>query len=720
MKLLPQHLLLQQLSRWAVPVFLFHKVPNEDDTLVPHELARQRFETTLDFIEEHFRVIPLAETVKALQAGRIIPHTASLTFDDGYAEWSQILVPLLERRNLPATFFITTGQFTGTPMWHERVTHAFRKLQSESLFISGFGLPEMPVATLEQRIHARNQYEKFLKYLSLEDREELMCRLEQHAGIDKAEVQVMPEADIRSIHAKGFEIGAHTHFHPILSLTSELEAKREIGDARDWLSGVIGRPVNGFAYPNGKPGTDFLPSHVDLVKQCGYQYAVTTGWGRVGPKTSRFEIPRFTPWGPSSAAMCYQLARNLVTPARASATHAGNPPKPKRILYVENGAGFGGAVIALRTLLKGMTTQQVEAHVVCNLPVEDFTRLAVVKSQHLVRDVLFNARSLSAAVTKSGLGPLKRPIHFIIGRLDDLLNRLPYLLKLMWQIVRIRPDIVHGNNEPSSNREAMLAARIMRVPYVQHLRGAIAQSQHTPWILKLPDLFIPVSRWLAGELLSAGVDNQRIRHIYDAVELPAEKVDAQQARAKLKQEFGINETAKIVAMIGMLVEWKGQHHFIEAVQQIADQHLDAVFMLIGGSPEKSDGRYEAQIRGQCEAADLGPRLIMTGKRNDLSSLMPGFDIVVSASTEPEPLGLVMLEALFSGCRFIGPRFGAATEIVTSPEIGLLYEPRSVGSLRDCLDHMLSDGALSRIEAQTWREFSSQVHATVVNSAYSTL
>ena len=104
----------------------------------------------------------------------------------------------------------------------------------------------------------------------------------------------------------------HTTNHPILTTATPGEVIEEIGRSREQLEAVIGGKVDSFAYPNGRPTTDFSPDHVALVKSAGYRYAVTTRGGVLRQETDPYLIPRFAPWGPGKSKMLVQILRNQV------------------------------------------------------------------------------------------------------------------------------------------------------------------------------------------------------------------------------------------------------------------------------------------------------------------------------------------------------------------------------------------------------------------------
>ena len=305
-------LVLKSMSNGKLSVFLFHKVPNQHPPLVPTEIDLNRFEQMLDNTFSTMQVLPMEDALARLQTGRLTQRAACITFDDGYPDWLSGVVPLLRRRNLHATFFITSGQFDGAPLWHERILAAVGCLPEPLLDLGIPFLPAQPVVTIAERVCQVQRLEQELKYLTLHRREQILQQLEAAAGVQAADVPVMSEAQLRDLHSQGFGIGGHTALHPILDYCSAQEVQSEVGAARERLQAIVRGPVNGFAYPNGRPYADFSNLHIDAVKRAGYRYAVTTHWGVASATTSLFQIPRFTPWAERDWHITFQLARNMM------------------------------------------------------------------------------------------------------------------------------------------------------------------------------------------------------------------------------------------------------------------------------------------------------------------------------------------------------------------------------------------------------------------------
>jgi glycosyltransferase involved in cell wall biosynthesis/peptidoglycan/xylan/chitin deacetylase (PgdA/CDA1 family) len=659
----------------------FHKVPADAPDVPLGELPKSAFIDVLDVLAETMHVMPLGEAIAELGRGRLPPRAVALTFDDGYPEWCEHVAQALRQRSMHATFFVTTGQLDSVGMWHERIDAAVAALPAQ-----GAQLPEELMAFRDlsrpqMRLALARLLQEELKYQPLAQREAAIVALEQQGAGRYAAPRAFSAEHVRALHAAGFAIGAHTVNHPILSAVDDATAYDEIARSREVLSGLIGGPVDLFAYPNGRPGTDFAARHVDMVRASGYRAAVVTGGGVAGAGCSPFMVPRFTPWPGTPLRTSLRLARNLTQVQGADDAALGR--RPTRVLLVENGAGFGGAMVAAGTLVRHANPGEWTYDVVSNAPWLQLKALPALRSHRVLNNRRVNFR-LGAAWARRALPvPLARTVGFALGRLDDLCNRAPYLARLWWTAWRLSPDIVHGNNEPNSNREAMLVARWLGVPYVQHLRGPYPHTRLLSRLLGRPSCFLPVSRWLAGALLADGVEAPRVRQIYDGFELPP-ALSRVQARQALEREFGLVPGQRCVAMAGMLVAWKGQDLFLRAAEALCAERSDVVFFVVGAAPALGDATYPAALKQQARALEAAGRVIFTGHRDDIAALMPAMDVLVSASLEPEPLGLVMLEGLAAGCQFVGPEHGAAVEVTRLLGQGTLFEPGNATALKQAM------------------------------------
>ncbi|MGZ3814607.1 MAG: polysaccharide deacetylase family protein, partial [Mucilaginibacter sp.] len=114
---------------------------------------------------------------------------------------------------------------------------------------------------------------------------------------------------LKQLHQSGMEIGGHTVNHPILAKLDPKTAEKEILENKMFLENLLNTPLRYFAYPNGKPGTDYLSQHGQLIKDAGYQAALSTQWGVAQQTDDRWQLPRFTPWDNSPIKFMLRMIR---------------------------------------------------------------------------------------------------------------------------------------------------------------------------------------------------------------------------------------------------------------------------------------------------------------------------------------------------------------------------------------------------------------------------
>ncbi|KIU28228.1 hypothetical protein SR41_08360 [Sphingomonas melonis] len=179
---------------------------------------------------------------------------------------------------------------------------------------------------------------------------------------------------------------------------------------------------------------------------------------------------------------------------------------------------------------------------------------------------------------------------------------------------------------------------------------------------------------------------------------PAPFTDADRAvvRAALVRDAGIPEEAPIVALFGRLSSWKGQDVALAAIAAVPGAHL-----VLVGSAMFGDGAFEAALRRDVTARGIGDRVHFLGFRSDVAALMTGVDVIVHASTAPEPFGRVIAEAMMAGTPVIASAAGGAIEIVED-DIGVLVPPGDVGALATAIRHLIADPVAAAAMAQRAR------------------
>jgi len=298
--------------RARLSILIYHRVQAEVDPLFPNEMHASRFDELCGWLARDFNVLPLDAAIAALQAGRLPARACCITFDDGYADNLHVAAPILHKHGLPATVFVSTGFLDGGRMWNDTVIEVMRRAPAGRLELAELGLGAVELNGAASRRLAAEAVIDAIKYQAIEERlarTEALIRLARATPPDDL---MLSSDELRRLHGQGVAIGAHTVSHPILARLDAEAARNEIASGRAQLEKLLGERVALFAYPNGRPGRDYLPEHVDMVRELGFDAAVSTSWGAARSTTDRFQLPRFTPWDQTRGRFDLRMFRNLL------------------------------------------------------------------------------------------------------------------------------------------------------------------------------------------------------------------------------------------------------------------------------------------------------------------------------------------------------------------------------------------------------------------------
>jgi peptidoglycan/xylan/chitin deacetylase (PgdA/CDA1 family) len=292
-------------------VLIFHRVLVAKDPIFPNEVYAHRFDEICSWLKAWFNVLPLDQAVVQLKTGALPARAACITFDDGYADNLGIAVPILKAHGLTATFFIATGFLNGGRMWNDTIIEAVRGSSGPSLDLSSIGLGCHPIASPDAKRAAIEAIISQIKYLPMAERIRMTEKLAQVSGVTVPINLMMTSQGVKAMRAAGMQIGAHTMSHPILATLSAQQARDEICGSQEFLEQLLGERIGLFAYPNGKPGEDYSPQTVDVVRKLGFDAAVSTAWGASRTGDDLLQIKRFTPWDRSKLRFGARLLSNL-------------------------------------------------------------------------------------------------------------------------------------------------------------------------------------------------------------------------------------------------------------------------------------------------------------------------------------------------------------------------------------------------------------------------
>jgi glycosyltransferase involved in cell wall biosynthesis len=358
----------------------------------------------------------------------------------------------------------------------------------------------------------------------------------------------------------------------------------------------------------------------------------------------------------------------------------------RRILYVDQAEAFGGSLVVAGMLVNKLDRAAFSPSVAIAFEDEFTQRLfASAEATYKARSALTytDMERLRARVDTIKWAWLRKLAGLLLSFLDVLAST-KHCLDLAMLILRKRIAVVHSNN----SAEAVVAALITRRPVIFHLHGAFGApvvARHR-FMFRRCSALVAISKYVKETAVRAGLDASQIEIVPNGTELP--RVGAEEAAAT-RQRWGIEPHEPLVALVGRVVEWKGHREFVLAAAEVHKRYPDAHFMFVG---DVSDGspRFLAELYDLARELGLEDRLHCTGYVSNVSAHIAAANVIVHASIEPEPFGLVIIEGMAMGRPVVASSLGAGPEIITDGVDGLLADPRDSGMLAGAICRLLDD------------------------------
>jgi peptidoglycan/xylan/chitin deacetylase (PgdA/CDA1 family) len=294
---------------------MYHQV--DDIPIDPWELAvhPKHFEQQLHHLKRHYNVIPLRDLYANDSSGKIKNKSVVITFDDGFRDNFVNAKPLLEKYNLPASFFITTSAIEkGTLYWWDELQKILLEAPAlpSTLVLSirneklEFDLSDEAQLTEKLREEIRQWYygqlltnkrlQLYLKLweemkpLSHSEQQDVLLKLRQWSSLESIEgPKIMSLKQLQELRQNSlFTIGAHTLHHPMLAARPEQEQIIEIAESKRILERWLGKSITSFAYPYG----NYNSITKSAVEKSGFVNALCTAPKVVTNSSDVFELPR--------------------------------------------------------------------------------------------------------------------------------------------------------------------------------------------------------------------------------------------------------------------------------------------------------------------------------------------------------------------------------------------------------------------------------------------
>ena len=148
----------------------------------------------------------------------------------------------------------------------------------------------------------------------------------------------------------------------------------------------------------------------------------------------------------------------------------------------------------------------------------------------------------------------------------------------------------------------------------------------------------------------------------------------------------------VISLIGRINSWKGQQLLLKSFNQLVKKYNNIKLVYLGSAPPNQEN-FEIELKNQILEFGLVNKVVVIPFQKEIEKFWNSIDIAVVPSTEPEPFGMVVIEAMLAKKPVIASNHGGPTEIIIQNETGLLFEPNNHNSLSNALEKLIQDKQL---------------------------
>lgn len=295
----------------------YHMVSNEEiphiKHIYPHKTVQQ-FSNDVDCILKHFKPIDLMTLLAFIKKGREIPQESLLlTFDDGFAQMHDVVMPILLKKGISATFFINSDFTDNINLCHQHKASIIVK------YLLLNNISDAAKRNIEQLLPHNGSMDNPIIFhiLSIKyDQRDLIDRIAEILEIDfkrylKKHQPYLTTQQIQKMVSVGFTIGAHSIDHPLYADISLEEQLRQTIESVTFVRNRFNLDYGAFAFPHSDNGVSEQYFH--QIEESGL---VDVSFGTAGMIADsvpnhfqRFSLEK--PLLPAKNIFTYQYAKRL-------------------------------------------------------------------------------------------------------------------------------------------------------------------------------------------------------------------------------------------------------------------------------------------------------------------------------------------------------------------------------------------------------------------------
>ncbi|MED1471924.1 glycosyltransferase family 4 protein [Bacillus salipaludis] len=339
----------------------------------------------------------------------------------------------------------------------------------------------------------------------------------------------------------------------------------------------------------------------------------------------------------------------------------------KTILFLHSSSELYGSDRSLLNLIK-------------NIDKKIFAVSVILPENGPLVNELKNINNVDVVI--KNIATLRRKHLSIKGLIQYAINLIDSLFFLISIIVKKRINIVYTNT--SVVFPGGIAAKLLGRKSIWHIREIIDNRFERKVVSKIVNLFsdtiIANSKATA---LAISQNSEKVKVVYNAIESSQSK--------GITQKFTTKDSI-VIGMAGRINRWKGQKLFVDMAEKVLKGN-NTVQFVIAGDVYKGEDHILDDLREYIMNKDLQSKIKLLGQVDDMDSFYKNIDIFILPSIQPEPFGLVVLEAMERGIPVVATNHGGPVEIIENNVDGFLVDYIDASEMSKVVLKLVSDSVL---------------------------
>ncbi len=189
------------------------------------------------------------------------------------------------------------------------------------------------------------------------------------------------------------------------------------------------------------------------------------------------------------------------------------------------------------------------------------------------------------------------------------------------------------------------------------------------------------------------IETEKIRDnktclIYNAANISPSLL-GDEARCRERERLGIDKQEVVITIVASLTPNKGHLVLLDAFAQVVKKYPLTKLLVVGAGP------LMEKLRDITSHLGVASKVIFTGQRRDIASLLQLSDISLLPSITREGLGIALIEAMATGLPLIGTKVGGIPEVIEHNGNGLLVSPGNSPELAAAIGTLVQDGEMRK-------------------------